>query len=196
MSALPGKNLKTQPVISSYQTEWIMNYKQFIRSVPDFPKAGINFKDITTLVKDAGALKNSSRELADQFRDAKIDAVAGIESRGFIFGAMIAGELNVGLIPVRKPGKLPAETVSASYELEYGKNVLHMHTDAIAKGQRVLIVDDLLATGGTLRATCELVEKLGGIVAGIAVVIELTFLSGRDKLKPYRVTSLVTYDQE
>ncbi len=173
-----------------------MDYKRIIREVPDFPKPGINFKDITTLVKDAEALVKASSELADRFRDKKIDLVAGIESRGFIFGALIAKELGVGFIPVRKPGKLPALTVSASYELEYGQNELHMHTDALTKGQRILIVDDLLATGGTLKATCELVEKLGGVVAGVAVVIELTFLSGRDKLKPYQVASLVTYDQE
>lgn len=173
-----------------------MDYKKIIRNVPDFPKAGINFKDITTLVRNAHALKTSCVELADRFRDKKIDAVAGIESRGFIFGSLIASELGVGFIPVRKPGKLPAKTVSASYELEYGENVLHMHTDAIEKGQQILIVDDLLATGGTLLATSKLVEQLGGRVAGIAVLIELTFLSGREKLKPHDVVSLVTYDQE
>lgn len=173
-----------------------MDYKKIIRSVPDFPKAGINFKDITTLVRNADALKQSCKELAEKFRSNKIDAVAGIESRGFIFGALVASELDVGFIPVRKPGKLPAETISASYELEYGHNVLHMHTDAVEKGQRILIVDDLMATGGTLGATCELIENLGGMVAGIAVVIELTFLGGREKLKSYEVVSLVTYDQE
>ncbi|MBL7996730.1 adenine phosphoribosyltransferase [bacterium] len=173
-----------------------MDYKKIIRSVPDFPKPGINFKDITTLVGNADALKTSCTDMSEKFRDRKIDAVAGIESRGFIFGSMIAVELGVGFIPVRKPGKLPAKTISASYELEYGQNVLHMHTDAVAKGQRILIVDDLLATGGTLRATCDLVEQLGGIVCGIAVVAELTFLSGRDKLKSYDLVSLVTYDEE
>lgn len=173
-----------------------MDYKKIIRSVPDFPKPGINFKDITTLVRNADALKKSCMELAEKFRDRKIDAVAGIESRGFIFGSMIACELGVGFIPVRKPGKLPAKTISASYELEYGQNVLHMHTDAIVEGQTILIVDDLLATGGTVRATCDLVEQLGGIVGGIAVVVELIFLSGRDKLKSYDLVSLVTYDQE
>lgn len=174
----------------------IMDYKKIIRNVPDFPKAGINFKDITTLVKNAEALRRSCVELADRFRNNKIDAVAGIESRGFIFGSLIAGELGVGFIPIRKPGKLPAPTVSASYELEYGQNELHMHTDAVEKGQQVLVVDDLLATGGTLRAACQLIETLGGRVAGIAVVVELTFLSGRDKLKPYTIVSLVTYDKE
>lgn len=174
----------------------IMDYKKIIRNVPDFPKAGINFKDITTLVKNAEALRRSCVELADRFRNDKIDAVAGIESRGFIFGSLIAGELGVGFIPIRKPGKLPAPTVSASYELEYGQNELHMHKDAVEKGQQILVVDDLLATGGTLRAACQLIETLGGRVAGIAVVVELTFLSGRDKLKPYPIVSLVTYDKE
>jgi adenine phosphoribosyltransferase len=173
-----------------------MDYKKIIREVPDFPKPGINFKDITTLVKNSDALTRSSKELADRFKDKKIDLVAGIESRGFIFGALIAKELGVGFIPVRKPGKLPAATISVSYELEYGQNELHMHTDAVSKGQCILVVDDLLATGGTLKATCELVEKLGGVVAGIAVVIELTYLSGRNKLKSYNVASLVTYDSE
>ena len=173
-----------------------MNYKKLIREVPDFPKPGINFKDITTLLKNGKALKKSAKEILKKFSKKKIDAVAGIESRGFIFGSVIAYELGVGFIPVRKPGKLPAESVSASYDLEYGQNVLHLHKDAVKKGQRVLIIDDLLATGGTLRATCDLVEKLGGKVAGIGVLVELTFLKGRGKLKNYDVISLVQYDKE
>ncbi len=173
-----------------------MDYKKLIREVPDFPKPGIHFKDITTLLKNGKALKKSAREILKSFSKSKIDAVAGIESRGFIFGSVIAYELGVGFIPVRKPGKLPAESVSASYELEYGQNTLHLHKDAIKKGQRILLVDDLLATGGTLRASCDLVEMLGGKVAGIGVLVELTFLNGRDKLKGHRVVSLVTYGHE
>jgi adenine phosphoribosyltransferase len=173
-----------------------MNYRKLIREVPDFPKPGINFKDITTLIKDGRALKKSTKEILKKFSKKKIDVVAGIESRGFIFGALVAYELGVGFVPVRKPGKLPAESVSAAYDLEYGQNVLHLHKDAIKKNQKVLIVDDLLATGGTLRASCDLVEKLGAKVAGIGVLIELTFLNGRDKLKGYDVFSLVQYDRE
>jgi adenine phosphoribosyltransferase len=173
-----------------------MNYKKLIREVPDFPKPGINFKDITTLIKNGKALRKSTKEILKKIGKKKIDVVAGIESRGFIFGATIAYELGVGFIPIRKPGKLPAESISASYALEYGENILHIHKDAVKKGQKVLVVDDLLATGGTLRASCDLVEKLGGQVAGIGVLVELIFLNGKDKLKKYEVVSLVQYDHE
>jgi adenine phosphoribosyltransferase len=172
-----------------------MDYKALIRDVPDFPKPGIVFKDITTLLKDGRALKAA---VLDMLRacPADVDAVAGIESRGFVFASLLAYELGVGVILVRKPGKLPAETVSASYELEYGENVLHMHTDAVRKGARILVVDDLLATGGTLKASCELVERLGGRVAGILVLVELSFLNGRKRLKNYDLTSIVRYEAE
>lgn len=173
-----------------------MDYKALIREVPDFPKPGIGFKDITTLTLDPDGLVESSKNLAAHFRNQPVDLIAGVESRGFIFGALVAAELKAGFIPVRKPGKLPAETISVSYELEYGSGSLCMHMDAIRSGQSVLVVDDLLATGGTLRATCDLIELLGGKVAGVAVVVELTFLNGRKKLSEYEVFSLVQYDSE
>ncbi|HMZ04132.1 MAG TPA: adenine phosphoribosyltransferase [bacterium] len=173
-----------------------MDYKKYIREVPDFPKPGINFKDISTLVGNADAFRHVIRTMTEDAAELKVDLVAGIESRGFIFGAAIAEKMGIGFIPVRKPGKLPYQTISASYALEYGENTLHMHTDAIQPEQRVLIVDDLLATGGTVGATCALVEKLGGKVAAISVVIELSFLGAREKLNSYKVMSLVDYSGE
>jgi len=173
-----------------------MDYKKFIREIPDFPKPGISFKDITTLIKDPRALRYACDDLMSRFAGKPIHTVVGIESRGFIFGAVIAYQLGIGFVPVRKPGKLPAETHSVSYVLEYGTSEMHMHKDAIPKGHNVLIVDDLLATGGTARATCDLIEKVGAQVAGIGVIIELTFLSPRLKFKNYQVESLVTYDSE
>lgn len=172
------------------------DYKPFIRNVPDFPKAGINFKDITTLVKRPVEFKQCVDELLQKFSGHTFDYIVGIESRGFIFGSALAYRMGIGFVPVRKPGKLPAATIAASYDLEYGQNELHMHKDAIEKGSRVLIVDDLLATGGTIGATCELIEKLGGHVGGIGVIIELTFLGGRQRLAPHPVVALVQYDKE
>lgn len=171
-----------------------MDLASTIRSVPDFPIAGILFYDITTLLKNPVALKESIDRLTAQYQNTGVDMVVGIESRGFIFGIPLAYNLGVGFVPVRKPGKLPAETIAESYALEYGTNTLEVHVDAIEKGQKVLIVDDLLATGGTAKATCSLVEKLGGQVVGLAFAIELTFLNGRDTLKSYDVFSLLQYD--
>jgi adenine phosphoribosyltransferase len=171
-----------------------MDLAQTIRNVPDFPVEGIQFKDITTLLQNPVALSATVEQMLDHYGDAEIDVVVGVESRGFIWGAILAYELGVGFVPVRKPGKLPAETVRAEYELEYGTNALEMHRDAIQPGQKVLIVDDLLATGGTAKATCELVEQLGGEVAGLAFLIELTFLSGRDKLSGYDVWTMIPMD--
>lgn len=173
-----------------------MDLKTVIREVPDFPKPGIGFKDITTLLAHPPALHQVTEEFLARFRDANVDAVLGIESRGFIFGAILAYRLNAAFVPVRKPGKLPAATISASYDLEYGTNVLHMHQDALRTGQRVLIIDDLLATGGTLQAACSLAAQLGAVVGGIGVVVELAFLKGRQKLTPHRVESLVVYESE
>ncbi len=172
-----------------------MDLAATIRSVPDFPIKGILFYDITTLLKDHAALKESIDRLTDHYREAGIDKVVGIESRGFIFGLPLAYQLGTGFVPVRKPGKLPAATLSESYALEYGTNSLEIHVDAITKGERVLIVDDLLATGGTAKATCNLVEQLGGIVVGLAFAIELNFLKGREKLRDYEVFSLIRYDE-
>ena len=153
-----------------------------IRDVPDFPKKGILFKDITPVLSDIDTLRASIKEMAAPFMDFEIDVVVGIESRGFIFGAPIADVLNCSFVPVRKPGKLPWKTESISYELEYGTDALEIHKDAIAKGQSVLIVDDLLATGGTAEATCKLVSKLGGNIKGLSVLIELEDLNGRKRL--------------
>ena len=172
-----------------------MDLASTIRSVPDFPVEGILFYDITTLLKNPAALKYSIDQLADHYKDSQIDVVAGMESRGFIFGVPLACQLGTGFIPIRKPGKLPADSISESYELEYGTNTLEVHTDAIKKGQKVLIVDDLLATGGTAKATCNLVERLGGEVVGIAFIIELTFLNGREQLQGYNVFSMLKYDE-
>lgn len=172
-----------------------MDLASTIRSVPDFPVKGILFYDITTLLKDPEALKASVDELAAAYKDKDIDVVVGMESRGFIFGMPVAYNLGTGFVPIRKPGKLPAETISESYALEYGTNTLQIHLDGITPGQRVLVVDDLLATGGTAQATCRLVERLGGVVAGVAFLIELTFLNGRDKLQGYDVFSLLKYSE-
>jgi adenine phosphoribosyltransferase len=163
----------------------------FIRDVPDFPKKGIIFKDITPLLGNCQALAATADMLAQPFADAGVQYVAGIESRGFIFGALVAERLGAGFVPVRKPGKLPARTVSASYELEYGSDTVEMHADAFAPGSKVLMIDDLLATGGTMAAACKLVESIGGRVAGAAFVLELCFLKGRDKLARHDVRSLV-----
>lgn len=168
--------------------------KRLIREVPDFPKPGINFYDITTLLKDPNGLKLTIDALTDEYSSQKINTVIGVESRGFIFGAPLAYQLGAGFVPVRKPKKLPAETVSVSYELEYGSDTLEIHKDAIGEGHKVLIVDDLLATGGTARAVVDLVEKLGGDIVGLSFIVELTFLKGRDKFNGYDVRSLMSYD--
>jgi adenine phosphoribosyltransferase len=173
-----------------------MDFKSLIRDVPDFPKPGIVFKDITTLTKDPKGLQAAVDEIVARYRDASIDVVVGIEARGFIFGGAVAYRLGVGFVPARKPGKLPAEVVREEYALEYGTDAIEVHRDAITAGQRVLIVDDLLATGGTAAAAAKLVERLGGEVVAIAFVIDLAFLRGRDKLDGYEVTSLVEYDAE
>lgn len=167
--------------------------KRKIRNIPDFPKPGILFYDITTLLQDRDGLHSAIAEMAKPFVDAKVDVVVGIESRGFIFGAAIADRLGAGFAPVRKPGKLPYKTTRASYALEYGTDTLEIHEDAVKPGQRVLIVDDLLATGGTARATSDLVEQIGGKIEGIAVLIELEFLNGRERLGGQHVHSVLKY---
>jgi len=167
--------------------------KTIIRDVPDFPKKGIIFKDITPLLADHAAFGELIKNVAGQFRNAGITKVLGIEARGFLLAAPIALELGAGLIPVRKKGKLPYKTVAASYALEYGVDTLEIHEDAIKAGEKVLIVDDVLATGGTAAAVCALVEKLGGKVAGISMLIELEFLNGRAKLAGYPIHSLIKY---
>ena len=164
-----------------------------IRDVPDFPQKGILFKDITTLLKDGAAFKDTIDLMTSRVRDWDVEIVVGMESRGFIFAAPIAYNLGVGFAPVRKLGKLPAETISAEYALEYGSNTLELHVDAVTDGQRVLVVDDLLATGGTVGATIDLVERLGGEVVGTSFLVELTFLNGRQRLEGYRVTTLISY---
>jgi adenine phosphoribosyltransferase len=168
--------------------------RKLIREVPDFPKPGINFYDITTLLLDPEGLRGTIDALADEWGTRQIDTIIGVESRGFIFAAPLAYKLGAGFIPVRKPRKLPAEKVSVSYALEYGEDTLEMHKDAVGEGHRVLIVDDLLATGGTARAVVDLVESVGGHVAGLLFVIELDFLGGRKRFDGYDVRSLIHYD--
>src|SRR5437879_3327800 len=169
--------------------------KKLIREIPDFPKKGILFYDITTLLKDKLGLATLIDALAEYYLPKKVDLVLGMEARGFIFGPALAYRLNAGFVPVRKPGKLPAETEKVSYDLEYGSNSLEMHKDAIRTGQRVLIVDDLLATGGTAVATAQLASGLGAQIAGLAFVVELDFLKGREKLAKYDVFSLLHYNR-
>ncbi|MEK7275698.1 MAG: adenine phosphoribosyltransferase [Candidatus Desantisbacteria bacterium] len=170
-----------------------MNLKDCIRDVPDFPKEGIIFKDITPLWRDGKAFAASIDEIAAKYVNEQIDLVVGIDARGFIVGAPVAYKLGVGFIPVRKPGKLPYKTTSISYSLEYGTDTVEIHEDAISPGQRILIVDDLLATGGTTTAVAGLVEKLGGVIVGIEFLVNLTFLNGKDKLKGYNISSLIEY---
>lgn len=170
-----------------------MNYKNYIRIIPDFPKKGIIFKDITPLIKDGATFKKAVKEMAAQFTDQGIELIAGPEARGFLIGMPLAYEFGLGFVPVRKKGKLPAETIQEKYQLEYGDDILEMHRDAVSPGQKVLIVDDLLATGGTALTTARLVEKLGGTVAGICFMVELTDLKGREVLKDYNVFSLIKY---
>jgi adenine phosphoribosyltransferase len=170
-----------------------MNYKDKIREIENFPEEGISYKDITTVLKDSKYLKATIDELTEYFSDIEVDIVVGPESRGFIFATPVAYNLGAGFVPVRKPGKLPAEVENFEYDLEYGRDALEIHVDAIVDGMKVLIVDDLLATGGTISATAKLVEKLGGEVVGLGFFIELEGLNGRDRLKKYNVKSIVKY---
>lgn len=169
------------------------NLSDLIRNIPDFPIPGIQFKDITTLLRDGPAFHQVIDTLAERYADRRIGAVVGIESRGFIFSAPLAYRLGVGLVPIRKPGKLPAPTYQVEYDLEYGSNKLEIHQDSFEPGTHVLIVDDLLATGGTVAAACELVEQAGGIIEETAFIVELGFLKGREKLKRYPIYSLIQY---
>jgi adenine phosphoribosyltransferase len=172
----------------------VVDLKKSIRDIPGFPKKGIIFKDITTLLKEAKAFKEAVDLIVDEYKDKRIDTVVSVEARGFIFGAAVAYRLGTGLVPVRKKGKLPYKTNAVTYDLEYGTDTLEMHQDAIKKGDRVLVVDDLLATGGTVKAVTNLIEDSGGEVVGCAFVIELVPLKGRDKLKGYQITSLIKDD--
>src|SRR5215217_9302961 len=185
--------LDVTPSIKERMADSIQALKTLIREIPDFPKKGILFRDITPLLADPSGIALAIELLANPFRGKNIDLVVGAESRGFIFGTAVACCLSAGFVIVRKPGKLPHKKVSKTYDLEYGKDTLEMHADAIVKGQRVLIVDDVLATGGTMKACCDMVEQLGGTVAGIAVLIELSGLKGRDKVRQ-PVHSVVRYE--
>ena len=167
-----------------------------IRNIPDFPKKGILFRDITTLLQDSAAFRKANDCFFDRYGSRGIEKVVSIESRGFIFGSVLAYRLGAGFIPVRKPNKLPSAKIREEYQLEYGTDALEIHSDAIMSGEKVLIIDDLLATGGTARASCSLVNRLGGTIAGAAFLIELAFLKGREKLKGYEVFSVLTYDGE
>ena len=171
-------------------------FKQMIRNVPDFPKKGIMFRDITTLIKDKDSFQKSADALYELSKDLQIDKVVGIDSRGFIFGGILANKLGTGFVLVRKPGKLPAETLNQSYSLEYGEDMLEIHKDSITPGDRILLHDDLLATGGTARAACDLIEKAGGVIVQISFIIELAFLGGKDMFRDYKVNTLVSYDSE
>ena len=171
-----------------------MNFKDYIASIPDFPQEGVLFRDITPLMADGKAFKAACDKIIAFAKEVGAEVIVGPESRGFIFGCPVAYELGIGFVPVRKPGKLPRETVSVSYDLEYGSNELHVHADSIATGQKVLIVDDLLATGGTVDATIQIVQQLGGEVVGCAFLIELLGLKGREHLKDFNVFSLMSYE--
>lgn len=174
----------------------VTDLKKAIRSVPDFPKPGIVFRDITTLLKDPRAFQSALHQFGTHYKNKGIKKVIGIESRGFIFGGALASQLGAGFVPIRKQGKLPAQTVQEEYALEYGTDTIEIHSDAIQPGERCLLHDDLLATGGTMRAAANLVQKLSGEVVSICFLIELSFLKGRDRLKEFDVYSLITYDSE
>lgn len=174
----------------------VEDLKQYIRSVPDFPKPGINFYDITTLLQDSEGFRLAVDQLEEYVKGLGVTKILAVESRGFFFAAALADRLGLSMVPARKPGKLPYKTVFEEYELEYGSDKLELHADAVEKGERVVIVDDLIATGGTLLAACRLVEKLGGVVAGVAAVVDLRFLPWREKLAGYDVHCLVSYDSE
>lgn len=171
-----------------------MELARLIRSIPDFPVPGILFRDITTLIRDGEAFQEAIDTMVEHYIDADIDVVAGIEARGWIFGAPLAYELGAGFVPIRKPSKLPAEKISVSYALEYGENTLEIHKDAVPPGTKVLLVDDLLATGGSARAAAELIQKLGGKIVSLAFLIELVDLHGRDKLRDYDVYSMIQFE--
>ncbi len=171
-----------------------LNLTDYIGDIPDFPKPGILFRDITPLVGTPAAFRRAVVDMANPFRQEKIDAVAAAEARGFLFAAPVALELNASLVPIRKPGKLPSGTLSHTYDLEYGTDTLQIHADAVKPGAKVLVVDDLLATGGTIEACCKLVEKAGGVVVGCVFLIELTGLSGADVIRQYKTVSLIKYD--
>ncbi|MBI4567303.1 MAG: adenine phosphoribosyltransferase [Planctomycetes bacterium] len=179
--------------MAEHDAGWL---REKVRDVPDFPKPGIIFKDITPVLKDAPTLRRVTAEIAGHLSGRNLNGVVGIESRGFIFGATVAYEMGLPFHMVRKPGKLPAATVQADYDLEYGSNTLHIHADALRPGDRVAIIDDLLATGGTVSAACQLVERLRGAVAACVFVIELSFLGGRGRLGKYDVFSLLAYERE
>ncbi len=174
----------------------MIELENYIADVPDFPRKGIVFKDITPLLGDGEAMKEAVTRLAAPFEEKGVEVVTGIESRGFIFGSLVAQRLGAGFVPIRKSEKLPRETVSVSYELEYGTDTVEIHTDAVRTGQKVLMVDDLLATGGTMSASCQLVEQLGGRIVGVVFLIELCLLNGRKKLSSYDVRSLIKIDSE
>ena len=170
--------------------------RKYIRNVPDFPKKGIVFRDITTLLQDKEAFRSAIDILYDRYRSQRVDKIVSVESRGFIFGSALAYRLGSGFVPVRKPKKLPSKTIREEYQLEYGTDALEIHTDAIDKGDKVLFVDDLIATGGTVAASCRLVKRLGGEIVGLAFLVELSFLKGREKLKGYDLFSIIRYDEE
>lgn len=170
--------------------------RAYIRSIPDFPKAGVMFRDITPLLLNPAAFDEALRCMAEPYAEGDVDLIVGAESRGFIFAAPLALRLGAGFVPVRKKGKLPADTLSVTYDLEYGTDTVEMHTDAVRQGSRVLMVDDLLATGGTMAASCKMVEEAGGKIVGVEFLIELAFLNGRARLKDYPVRSQIVYDDE
>ncbi len=173
-----------------------INLSDFIRNIPDFPKPGIQFKDITPLLANYRAFRSAITQMADHYRSAGIDVITAAEARGFLLAAPLALELGIGMVPIRKPGKLPFQRHSYSYELEYGTDTLEMHVDGVEPGQRVLVVDDLLATGGTVEACCRMISESGAVVAGCAFLIELGFLNGAKRLEPHPVFSLIRYDEE
>jgi adenine phosphoribosyltransferase len=173
-----------------------MDLKSKIRTVPHWPIKGVMFRDITTLLQDGEAFRHSIDELYNRYKNEKIDVVVGLEARGFIFGSVLAYKLGVGFIPIRKPGKLPSKTISAEFEKEYGKDKMEIHTDAIKKGDKVLIVDDLIATGGTISAATQLIEKLGGEIVECAFVIDLPDLKGKDKIKGYKIFTMMEFEGE
>ena len=174
----------------------MIDFKKAIRSIPDFPKEGIVFRDITTLLKNPAAFRASVDLLCEHFAGSGANVIVGPESRSFIFGAAMAYKMGLSFVPVRKPGKLPAQTESETYELEYGTDTIEIHKDAIGPGSKALMIDDLLATGGTMQAACRLIEKLEGEIVGIGFLIELSFLNGREKLKDYPIFTLVDYESE
>jgi adenine phosphoribosyltransferase len=172
----------------------VIDLREYIRDIPDWPKKGILFRDITTLLSDPQAFTAALDALCEDFLSSGVEYVAAVEARGFIFGAAVAGKLGAGFIPIRKKGKLPGQTESITYDLEYGTDTLEIHRDALKGRSKVLMVDDLLATGGTMAAACRLIEKIGGVVVGIAFLVELVALGGREKLTDYKIKSIISYD--